>query len=402
MADDIPRSLAETKVRQAKPRDADYKLADGGGLFLLVKTTGARLWRYKFRLNGKEGLHSLGNYPDLTLAAARDAHRDARRLVAAGISPVQARREDRRKAEQAAYQAKAGAFEVVMAEWSARHEQRLRPLTIRQRGREIRKYLLPAFRGRQVETIRRSEIAVLLKRVEGHAPEVAKNLRNYLAAMYEHAADVGLVESSPVPPVRAMARRDRVPHPALAMDRLPAFLDRLDTSTAEPSTVAAMQLVILTACRKNEVCRARWDELDLDAAEWVIPATRMKAGRDHFVPLSRQAVAIFRQLRRATNGDLVFPNFRDPTKPMACRTLNAWLGRNGYEGETCHGFRSVFSTYFNGQGASADVIERCLAHAAADQTRGVYNRYEYRDERRVMLQEWADHLDICLHKLIKV
>lgn len=393
MADNIARSLTDAAVRNAKPGPKPQKLTDGGGLYLLVQPNGAKLWRYKFRLNGKEGLHSLGAYPDVNLAAARDLHRAARAQVAAGVNPVQARQGERAKAAQAELQAQAGAFLTVLQAWRDVTDPKLAPLSLRQREREIKKHLVPAFRSRAIADISRADIAAMLKKVEARTPEVAKNLRSYLSGIFEHAIDVGLVNANPVPPPRAMKPRQQVSHAAMPLDRLPDFLAMLDGCSANLETRTAMLLTILTACRKNEATGASWAEFDLDAAEWTIPAHRMKGRREHWVPLPRQAVDLLRQLREYSRTPLLFPNRRDPSRPMAERSLNALMERNGFDGETVHGFRSVFSTRFNALGRNPDVIERCLSHVPFDMVRRVYNRHEYKDERRALLQEWADWLD---------
>jgi integrase len=393
MADSHARALSDSAVRNAKPGPKPYKLTDGGGLYLLVQPTGAKLWRYKFRLNGREGLHSLGAYPEVNLSTARELHRTARAKVAAGTSPGQDRKEERAKAAQAEMLAKAGAFLTVLQAWRDVTEPTLAQLSIRQRTREIEKHLVPKFRNRPIDSITRLEIVELLKKVEARAPEVARNLRNYLSGVFDYACNAGLVNASPVPPPRIMKPRQQTSHAAMSVDRLPAFLATLDTCQVNLETRTAMWLTILTACRKNEATGASWAEFDLDAAEWTIPAHRMKARREHWVPLPRQAVAMLRHLREYSSTQLLFPNRRDPDRPMAERSLNALMERNGFERETVHGFRSVFSTRFNGLGRNPDVIERCLAHVPFDAVRRVYNRHEYREERRALLQEWADYLD---------
>jgi integrase len=393
MADNIARSLTDAAVRNAKPGQKPYKLTDGGGLFLLVQPNGGKLWRYKFRLNGKEGLHSLGAYPDINLAAARDLHRAARTQVANGVNPVQSRQAERAQAAQAELQAKAGDFLTVLQAWRDVTDMKLARASLKQRNNEIRKYLAPAFRNRAIADITRADLAAFLKKVEAKAPEVARNLRSYLSGIFEHAMDVGLVNGNPVPPPRAMKPRQQVSHAAMSVERLPAFLAMLDTCHVNLETRTAMWLTILTACRKNEATGASWSEFDLDAAEWTIPAHRMKGRREHCVPLPRQAVDLLRQLREYSSTEFLFPNRRDPRRPMAERSLNALMERNGFEGETVHGFRSVFSTRFNGLGRNPDAIERCLAHVPFDMVRRVYNRHEYKDERRALLQEWADWLD---------
>lgn len=391
--DNISRALTDVEVRKAKPAEKPYKMTDGGGLYLLVQPSGAKLWRMKFRLHGKEGLYAIGAYPDVSLAAARNEHRAAREMVAAGTNPVHARKADREQAAQAQLRAKVGEFSAVVDSWKEANNPRLAPLSIKQRDREVKNYLLSEFKGRAIERITRLDIAPMLKTVEKRVPEVARNLRNYLSAIFEHAIDLGLISANPVPPPRTIKRRASVSHAAMDMGRIPGFLAAVNASNANPETKTAMQLVLLTACRKNEVTGARWDEFDLDAAEWIIPPERMKARREHFVPLPQQAVALLRELRELSDGEFLFPHRNKPNHPMAANSLNAIMGRIGYgDAATPHGFRSVFSTHFNGLGENPDVIESCLAHARKG-VRGVYNRYEYRDERRALLQKWADHLD---------
>lgn len=389
--------LTALKIKTAKPAERAYKLADAGGLFLLVQPNGSKLWRYKFRLQGVEGLHALGTFPEVGLADARAAHSASRLLVAKGINPVQARRAERESRAIAGMRRTKGSFEALCADWDAATSAGLRPTTVGQRRREIDKDLLPAFRARAIASITRLELTTTLKSVETRAPEVARNLRNYLWGIFEHAIDSGLIEDNPVPPVRVLRKRNQQNHPALDASRLSAFVRALDdTESISLQTRIAMRLVVLTACRKNEIIGGRWSEINFDATEWGIPADRMKAGRAHWIPLSRQAVSWLRMLRTIVPVESVylFPNRVHPNRHMAGRSLNAVMERLGFSGEgTPHGMRAAFSTHFNAMGASVDVIEHCLAHVPANRVRAAYNRHQYQDERRAMLQAWADFLE---------
>ncbi|MFV8531440.1 tyrosine-type recombinase/integrase [Ralstonia pseudosolanacearum] len=397
--DNISRALTDVAVRKAKPAEKPFKLSDGGGMHLLVKPNGAKLWRYAFRLHGKEGVYAIGQYPDVSLADARNAHRAARAMVAAGTNPVHARKADREHAAQAKLLATLGEFSEVVAGWMEATCSGLAASSIRQREREIAKYLTPALKGRPIDGITRLELSELLKPVAKRAPEVCRNLRSYLHGVFEYAIDNGVVTGNPVPPHRSMPKRRQESHKAMEADRIPGFLSALDASGANPETKTALRLVMLTACRKNEVAAARWCEFDLDAGEWEIPAERMKARQAHWVPLSHQAVALLRDLQEISDGKVLFPHRDRPGATLNDRTLNAAMERIGYVGETVHGWRSVFSTWANAQpGVNPDVVERCLAHAPKDKVRAAYNRHEYRDERRTMLQQWADHL----HRLAAV
>lgn len=389
--------LTALQINAAKPAAKAYKLADGGGLYLLVQPSGAKLWRYKFRLAGVEGLDSLGTYPEVSLSQARQAHSESRRLVAQGIHPVQERKGRKLEFVRAKLAREKGSFEVICADWVAASSHGLRPATIRQRERELRRNLLPQLKARQISEISRVEITALLKGVEKRAPEVARNLRGYLWGIFEYAIESGLATANPVPSVRLLNKRSQTNHAALTFAQLGELLRKLDaTAILNTQTRVAMLLVILTASRKAEVIEGQWREVDLDAGVWEIPAARMKMGRAHWIPLSRQAIELIRDWRaEAPSGQrYIFPNRRDPLRPMANRSLNALMDRLGFgDLGTPHGMRAVFSTYFNGKNANPDVIEHCLAHVAMGKTRAAYNRHRYKDERRAMLQEWADQVD---------
>ena len=395
--------LTAVRINAAKSEEKAYKLADSGGLFLLVQPTGAKLWRYKFRLGGIEGLDALGSYPEVTLAEARKAHSESRRLVAAGVNPVTARRERKQALVQAHLARDKGAFATVVADWTAATSGSLRPSTVKQRERELANDVLPKFKTRQISDITRVEITALLKSVEKRAPEVARNQRNHLWGIFEYAIDTGLIDANPVPSVRILKKREQENHPALTSDEIGSFLRDLDDrAKIEAQTRIAMQLVVLTSCRKSEVINGRWSEVDLETGEWEIPAVRMKNGKPFWVPLSRQALVLLRELRDLVPAAsaVMFPNRRDPKRSMASRSLNAVMERFGYGRRgTPHGMRASFSTHFNGLQANRDVIEWCLAHTSMGKTRAAYNRYEYKEERRAMLQEWADWLDARRHEV---
>ena len=340
--------LTTLKIKSAQPAERAYKLADAGGLFLLVQPNGSKLWRYKFRLSGVEGLQALGAFPEVSLADARHEHADARKLVAKGIHPVQARRLDREQQARTELHRAKGSFAAVAADWNAATAAGLRPATVAQRDREIDKDLMPLFKDRAINGLTRLELTAALKQVETRAPEVARNLRNYLWGIFEYAIDSGLIEDNPVPPVRVLRKRNQANHPALSMVLLGEFLRKLDAiTTINEQTRIAMLLVVMTACRKAEVIGARWSEFDLDATEWEVPAERMKAGRANWVALSRQAIRLLKSLRSMVPiaSEFLFPNRVDPKRPMADRSLNALMERLGCSGDgTPHGMRAAILT----------------------------------------------------------
>ena len=398
--------LTAVKINSAKPAAKAYKLTDSGGLYLLVQPKGAKLWRYKFRIGGVEGLDALGSYPEVALAQARQLHAESRRLVAQGINPVLARKDRKQAIIQANLVREKGSFATVAADWSEATAKGLRPKTIKQRERELKNDLLPKLKNRPIQEINRVEITTLLKAVEKRAPEVARNLRNYLWGIFEYAIDSGLINANPVPSVRLMKKRQQINHANLPPDRIGDLLRKLDgRSRLNESTRTAMLLMMLTASRKSEVISGEWREIDLEAGSWEIPAERMKSNRDHWIPLSDQAIGLLRDLREQTPADqeLLFPNRRDPRRPMAGRTLNALMERLGYSGEgTPHGMRAAFSTHFNEEFAGGDekakagkeAVEYCLSHMPMGMTRAAYNRYAYKKERRAILQDWANYIDL--------
>jgi len=207
--------LTTLQIRSAEPAERAFKLADAGGLFLLIQPNGSKLWRYKFRLHGVEGLQALGAFPQVTLADARHAHAESRKLVAKGIHPVHVQREERERRIRAELHRLKGSFGAVCVDWNAATSADLRPATVMQRNREIEKDLTTRFKDRPISKITRLDLTTALKEVEARAPEVARNLWNYLWGIFEYAIDSGLIEDNPVPPVRVLRKRNQENHPAL-------------------------------------------------------------------------------------------------------------------------------------------------------------------------------------------
>lgn len=386
--------LTDIQVRQAKPGD---KLPDGGGLYLLVKPNGTKLWQYRFKILGKESTHAIGVYHPTTLSLreARRRRNVARDLVRQGLNPNVVRQEERRKLAQEELRKKTGTFKAAYEKWVAATEKGLDSKTVSQRKREIDKYAQSLF-SKSVTEITRRDIVEVLEPVEKTAVEVARNLRQYFVAIFESLIDDGVLESNPCPTRRNIKRRPVRHLPAIFEDALVKFMDGLSQDkSSDMKTIIAAKLVMLTVCRKSEATSARWDEFDLDTGEWFISGVRMKSGVAHWVPLASQVVALLKDWRAYSdsNSPYVFPNRRNPMRPMAGNTLNALMNRHGLKGQgTPHGLRSGFSTYFNKRNENEDVIERCLAHESSNKVRAAYNRWDYAPERRDLLQKWADYL----------
>lgn len=385
--------LSASQVRQAKPREQPYKLFDGNGLFLLVKPSGRKYWRFRYRFQGREKLLALGVYPDISLKEARLQRDEARRHLARGVDPSELRKAEKRS------QAGADSFEAVAREWFAKHEPNWAEGHASKVIRRLEKDIFPWLGRKPVGAIMAPELLQVLRRIEKRgALDTAHRAKQNCGQVFRYAIATGHAERDPsadlkgaLPPARG-GRFAAVTDPT----DVGALLRAIDSYKGAFVTRSALRLAALVFVRPGELRHAEWSEFDLEAAEWRIPAKRMKLNAPHIVPLSRQAVETLRDLKPLTErGQYVFPSIRSPREPMSENTLNAALRRLGYSGQemTAHGFRSMASTLLNEQGWNRDAIERQLAHAERDSVRAAYNYAEYLPERRRMMQAWADYLD---------
>ena len=383
--------LTTTKVRNTKPGAKPYKLADERGLYLLVKPTGAKCWRFKYRHGGHEHLLSFGMFPDVGLAEARGRRDDARRKLRDGIDPA---------AEQRAMKANANAtFATVAAEWLERQREALAAATFTKAEHELK--LARGLNDSPVRTLTAPDVLRVLRRIESRGTiETAHRVRQRLSQVLRYAVATGHAEHDVTQDLRgALAPVVTTSRAALTNPNdVAGLLRALDAYVGQPATEAALKLAPLLFVRPGNLRAMEWAELDLDgsAPEWRIPADKMKMREEHVVPLAPQAVAILRELQPLTGrGRYVFPSLRTPHRPMSENTVNAALRRMGYDktAMTGHGFRALASTRLNELGWAPDVIERQLAHVERNKTRAAYNRASYLPERRKMMQAWADYLD---------
>lgn len=384
--------LTELGIKAAKPREKPYKLFDERGLFLLVNTDGRRWWRFKYRFQRREKLLSLGVYPDVPLKRAREKRDEARRLVADGIDPSA-----KRKAEKAAL---ADTFEAVAREWLEMKRKALAAVTADKRLRRFETFLFPRLGRHPIASITAPEFLEALRRVERHGRnETAHRLRSESGQIFRYAIATGRAQRDITADLRGALTPVTVRNHSAITD--PAGIGQLLRAIdayqgRQQITEFALKLAPLVFVRPGELRAARWEEFDLESAEWRIPASRMKMRETHIVPLSSQAVALLRELALVTGPDgYVFPGMRDSNRPMSNNALTAALRRMGYTGEemTWHGFRSLASTALNERGFPPDVIELQLAHKERNEVRAAYNRAQRLDDRRKMMQAWADYLD---------
>jgi integrase len=383
--------LNDTSVRSAKSREKAFKLSDERGLFLLVMPTGSRLWRLKYRVNGREKLISLGAYPDVTLKRAREKRDAARRLIADGIDPsVQ------RKAERAAL---AQSFEGVAQEWLELQTKSLAPETISILTARLDSGLYPYIGSRPIAAITAQELLGALRRIESRGRhETAHRVRALAGRVFRYAVATGRAQHDVAADLIGALAPVKSKHFASVTDpgRVGELMRAIHGYSGHPVTALALKLAPLVFVRPGELRAAEWPEFDLVNAEWRIPGERMKMGEPHLVPLSRQALAILRELQPlARGGKYLFPSVRTRDRPMSDNTINAALRRMGYtrEEQTGHGFRTMASTLLNEQGFAPDVIELQLAHAERNKVRAAYNKAQRLPERRKMMQAWADYLD---------
>lgn len=385
--------LTDTKIRNARPRQKPYKLFDGGGLYLHILPSGARYWRLKYRFGSKEKVLALGVYPAVSLKQARAGRDGAREVLEAGQDPVLARKRERRARETAA----ANTFEAVAREWIEHQRHRWTPdHTARALG-SLGVDIFPALGAVPIAEVTAQDLLAAIKCIERRgATETAHRVLQRCGAVFRYAIASGRCVGNPAADLRgALKPHQRDSRAALTVKQLPEFLKKLPKYDGRPETRIALRLLALTFVRPGELRAAEWSEFDLDNADWRIPAERMKMRTAHVVPLSRQAIEALEELHPLTGSSrYLFPNQSDHAKPMSENTLLYAMYRMGYHSRaTAHGFRATASTILNEQGWRPDVIERQLAHAERNRVRAAYHRSEYLEERRRMMQHWADFLD---------
>lgn len=387
--------LTDAKCRNAKPAERPYKLTDAKGLYLEVRPSGAKLWRYRYRIAGKENLYALGEYPTTGLERARAERVAARELVKQGIHPAHNRKAQ--KARQLA--SNENTFQTVATRWVDLRATKAKwsPYYRKQVAGILEADAYPFIGSLPIRSVTSAHLLEIIRRVEERGAEtIAILLRQTCSAIFRHAVSNLLADADPAAALRGAIERPKVQHSKpLAPAAMPKFHEALTKFGGYRPTIIALRLLMLTFVRTIELRAAEWKEFDLDGAQWRIPASRMKMREAHIVPLSTQAVLLLRELQTLTGGQrYLFPNNRAPKKPMAATTLNRALERMGYGGRlSAHGFRATASTVLNECGYKADVIERQLAHKERSKTRGSYNQAQYLAERQEMMQQWADMLD---------
>jgi integrase len=392
-------ALSDTAARNAKPGIKPLKLPDGGGLYLMITPAGGKLWRLKYRIDGKEKLLSIGSYPEISLSKARQLRDEARSLIATGKDPSQ---EKQRAKTRSRIQA-ANTFNAIAQEYCAKRrrdgEKGWAPATA------VRsEYLLSLLRGSigsmPIAEIEPFDVLTAVQRIESKGNlESARRTLQLAGAVFRYAVATARLTSDPTRDLRGALTSPTVKHYGAILDaaKVGELLRAIDGYEGQWVTKYALKLAPYVFVRPGELRHAEWEEIDLEAAVWMIPATKMKMRKAHHVPLSTKAMELLAEIRSISGPTgFVFPSIRTRTRPMSENTVNAGLRRLGYASDemTGHGFRAMASTLLNESGKwTADAIERALAHGDTDKIRGAYNRGQFWDERVRMAEWWSDYLD---------
>jgi integrase len=386
--------LTDKAIRALKSREKPFKVSDGAGLYLLIQPTGARLWRLKYRFAGKEKLAALGVYPEVGLADARSRRDDLRRLRASGIDPSSHRRATKAAKESAA----ANSFEVIAAEWFEKKSSGWVPKHSTKIIERLRRDVYPFLGSRPISEITAPEVLAMLRLIEERgAIETAYRALGDLSSIFRYAIATARATTNPCRDLRGALKPRTTRHLSAITDprAIPNLLIAIEGYKGGHIARCALRLAPLLFVRPGELRSARWADINLDAAEWRFTASKTR--QPHIVPLAKQAVAIFRELKPLTgHRDYVFPSTRSPQRCMSENTINAALRALGIESDVMcgHGFRAMARTVLEEHLKIAPhLIEAQLAHAVRDANGRAYNRTTHLEERRRMMQQWADYID---------
>jgi integrase len=389
-------AITDTEIKRAKPEQKPYSMSDSGGLHLVISPPGGKLWRWKYRFEGKEKLMALGKYPQVPLAMARERHSEGRRLLATGVDPM-AQRKAVKTAERVASE---NSFARVAAQWLEHWQDGKSPRHVDSVKRRMVADILPCLGARPIAEIEAPEIVALAKAIEKRgARDIAKRALETAGQVFRYAIAHGLAERNPATAIRPrdiLKATRKVNYARIDAKELPKLLKQIEIYQGRQLTRLAMKLMALTFVRTSELIGARWVEFDLDSRRWNIPAERMKMRTPHIVPLAQQSLEVLEMLRQLTgNSDLVFPGDRNLSKPMSNNTILKALERMGYKGAmTGHGFRGLASTILHEQGYQHEHIELQLAHAPRNAVSAAYNHALHLEARAKMMRDWANFLEL--------
>lgn len=388
--------LTTTQIKAAKPAEKEYTLQDGGGLFLVIKPSGSKLWRFNYyrQSNKKRTIISLGSLDEVSLADARKRRSEYRTLIAAGTDP----QEYERQKLEAEARRQGNTFENVAALWyEMKKNQNLAHNTIKDIWRSLEKYVFPYIGNTPIDTLTARRFVEILTPIKARGNlETLKRVLQRINEVMDFAANSGLIDINTAANVRKAFPSPTKKHmPTIRPEQLPQLMHDLSIASIERQTRLLIEWQLLTATRPAEASAARWEEINLEAATWTIPAGRMKMRRDHVIPLCAQAMAVLEAMKPiSARREHVFPSLKNPVQSMSSQTANAALRRMGYAGVlVSHGLRAIFSTAANEEGFEPDVIEAALAHVDTNEVRRAYNRSNYLEKRKVLMCWWGDFVE---------
>lgn len=388
----LTKPLTDTEIKNARPKEAEYTLHDGDGLQLLIKTSGKKVWQYRYSrpFNQKRAKLTFGPYPEVTLADARQRRHEARTLLTKDIDPYTHQQSLRRQA----LEAQSNTFKIVAGQWLQLKKSSITADYASDIWRSLEKDIFPAIGEISITDIKAPTLVQAIQPVQSRgALETVRRLCQRINEVMIYAMNAGLIDTAPSINISKAFEKPQKKHmPSIRPDQLPQLMQTMRLASIELPTRCLFMWQLLTLTRPSEASDTRWQEIDLDAREWRIPAERMKMKRAHIVPLSVQALAVLEIMRPlSSQREYVFSSRIKPLQPMSSQTVNAALKRAGLGGIlVSHGMRSIASTALNEQGFPPDVIEAALAHVDKNEVRRAYNRSDYLEQRRPMMQWWAD------------
>jgi len=393
--------LSAIQIKQAKSKEKDYKLFDGEGLFLLVKKNGSKHWRLKYRFHGTEKLFAIGAYPLFSLQEAREEKIKARKVLASGIDPVAERKSNKHNSEINSQ----NTFQLIALEWFESRKHIWKPRYAEEVLKRLEDDIFPHMGKVPIKGIEPPFLLEVIRKIEKRgAMELAKRQLQKCGEIFRYAIATGRAVRDPSSDIReALKPAKKVHFPAIDVEELPEFVKTLNSNKARlyATTQNALWLIMLTFVRTSELIDAEWSEIDFERKRWVIPAERMKMGKEHIVPLADQAIERLRSQKEfAGHWKHVFPSPNKPRQSISNNSILSALKRMGYQGRmTGHGFRSLAMGAIKQElGYRHEVVDRQLAHTPKSKVDKAYDRAAFLEERTKMMQDWADYLDNIMFK----
>ncbi|EFF8510997.1 tyrosine-type recombinase/integrase [Escherichia coli] len=387
------KPLSHVEVKNAKPKDKDYSLHDGFGLLLYVSRKGCKTWRFRYQHpdTKKRQTLTIGRYPDYSIAEAREERDKARKLLSRGVDP----NESKRKAKSERIMLRSQTFEKITNNWFELYlKGSRRENTVKTVSRVIKVYIIPDFGGWTIYDIRADNVLSVIRKYD-KTPAQQRKIVQVMRLVMDYAVNAGIVQFNPLSRIhKALPPMEEKSFKSLAIERLPAFLNWLESESCHPSITYGLLFMMLTMTRPNEALGAKWSELDVDRKLWTIPAERMKGKREHIIPLSLQAVEVIMRMRKIKQSEYVFYGAHSVAKAITRDAIVSRVNKSEFAKEmTVHGFRSMWSTLLNEEGFNPDVIEAALAHKSGNTVRDIYNRTSYIEQRVIMMQWIGDFVD---------